>query len=204
MSQRSAIFLDRDGVINRNVLDPLTHEYGAPLRAKDFELLPGVLPALATLQQAGFRLFLVSNQPNYAKGKSSLEELAAIHQCLASELGFAGIMFTEFYYCYHHPAGIEAGYSGHCDCRKPSPYFLLQAKVKFDLALEECWMVGDRESDIECGQAAGVRTIRVAEDLSAAGESNLIAADYQARSLADAVQIILTSQKRSLPELSSS
>jgi len=187
------VFLDRDGVLNRNVLDPTTGEYGAPLAAKDFELAPGALAALLALRRAGFDLFLVSNQPNYAKGKSSLEELAAIHLRLEEELARTGIEFAAFYYCRHHPQGVVSGYSGACECRKPSPYFLLQARDSFALEMAECWMVGDRATDIECGRAAGVRTIRVADDhpsvkLRAAGE---IRAEFEARDLAHATEIIL-------------
>jgi D-glycero-D-manno-heptose 1,7-bisphosphate phosphatase len=98
-----AVFLDRDGVLNRNVLNPVTNTYESPHRAEDFELLPGVLEGLALLQETGYRLILVSNQPSYAKGKTSLAAIQAIHQCLADTLNGAGISFDAFYYCLHHP-----------------------------------------------------------------------------------------------------
>jgi D-glycero-D-manno-heptose 1,7-bisphosphate phosphatase len=187
----SAIFLDRDGVLNRNVIDPATGEYGAPLRAEDFEIVPGALHAMKLLREAGFALFLVSNQPNYAKGKNSLEELAAIHAKLLAELHAAGIEFTDFYYCYHHPQGVVATHSGPCDCRKPSPYFLLQARDTYGIALESSWMVGDRAADIQCGRAAGVRTVRVQEDHPSTRAANEIEADFEAKDLDQAAQLIL-------------
>ncbi len=188
---RPAVFLDRDGVINRNVQDPATGEYGAPLSAEQFHLAPGALEAMAALRQAGFVLFLVSNQPNYAKGKSTLEALHAIHERLAAELDAAGIDFAEFFYCYHHPDGIVPGYSGQCRCRKPSPFFLLQAGDRFGLSLAESWMVGDRATDIECGRAAGARTILVAPDHPSSARKPQVEPDFEAQDLSDAAGIIL-------------
>jgi len=179
-----AVFLDRDGVLNRNVFNPVTCTYESPHRAEDFELLPGVLKGLALLQETGYRLILVSNQPSYAKGKISLAAIQAVHRRLADTLGGAGISFDAFYYCLHHPDGVIPEYSGPCECRKPSPYFLLQAKARFDLDLANSWMIGDRETDIMCGRAAGVRTIRVAADHPVPGQPT--AADRTARDLADA------------------
>ena len=103
---RRAVFLDRDGVINRNILNPVSGEYESPHRPEDFELAPGALNAIARLRTAGYRLFLVSNQPSFAKGKTSLEAIQAIHARLQTALDGAGIAFDAFYYCYHHPDGI--------------------------------------------------------------------------------------------------
>jgi D-glycero-D-manno-heptose 1,7-bisphosphate phosphatase len=186
VSGARAVFLDRDGVLNRNVFNPLTGTYESPHRAEDFELLPGVLEGLARLQETGYRLILVSNQPSYAKGKTSLAAIQAIHQRLADTLNGAGILFDAYYYCLHHPDGIIPEYSGRCECRKPSPHFLLQAKARFDLDLVNSWMIGDRETDILCGRAAGVRTIRVAADHPVPKPSQSTAADRTARDLADA------------------
>jgi D-glycero-D-manno-heptose 1,7-bisphosphate phosphatase len=186
VSGSRAVFLDRDGVLNHNVFNPLTGTYESPHRAEDFKLLPGVLEGLALLQDTGYRLILVSNQPSYAKGKTSLATIGAIHQRLADALNGARILFDAFYYCLHHPDGIIPEYSGRCECRKPSPYFLLQAKAKFNLDLAHSWMIGDRETDILCGRAAGVRTVRVAADHPVPEPVEGTAADRTARDLADA------------------
>jgi len=80
---------------------------------------------------AEFELYIVSNQPNYAKGKSTLAELAQIHERIESELSAAGIKIRSYHYCYHHPQGVVAEYSGECDCRKPKPGLVLKA-IKAD------------------------------------------------------------------------
>lgn len=195
MNLRPAVFLDRDGVINRNVLDPASGEYGAPLMANALQIAPGAIDGLLALQRAGFPLFLISNQPNYAKGKSSLEELAAIHLRLQRELDAAGISFTDFYYCLHHPDGKVPGYSGPCECRKPSPYFVYKARDEHGLELETSWMIGDRVADIECGRTAGLGTIRITEDHPAERGGDEIPADFEASDLAHAVEIILRNSR---------
>jgi D-glycero-D-manno-heptose 1,7-bisphosphate phosphatase len=195
MGTGRAVFLDRDGVINRNVLNPATGEFEAPFAVEDFALVPGVPQALRRLQAAGFLLFLVSNQPNYAKGKSSRAQIDAIDAELRRQLKAMRVEFAAFYYCLHHPHGVIEGYSGSCACRKPSPYFLFLASRRFGIDLERSWMVGDRETDILCGRLAGARTIlidanskgrggvvpdRVATDLAAASEYICEAAEESA------------------------
>jgi D-glycero-D-manno-heptose 1,7-bisphosphate phosphatase len=190
VSGARAVFLDRDGVLNRNVLNPATGAYESPHRVADFELLPGVLAALSRLQASGYRLILVSNQPSFAKGKTSLAALEAIHGRLADMLDTAGVSFSSFFYCYHHPNGVVPEYSGRCECRKPSPYFLLCAAERFGLDLERSWLIGDRETDVLCGRAAKVRTIRVAPDHPVAGPIDPTAADITARDLPDAAVLL--------------
>jgi D-glycero-D-manno-heptose 1,7-bisphosphate phosphatase len=189
---RRAVFLDRDGVLNRNIFNPATGEYESPGRSEEFELVPGGLESLKLLQETGYLLFLVSNQPNYAKGKNTLEELKAVHELLREALDDAGIAFADFYYCFHHPKGIVPSHSGVCECRKPSPYFLNKAAAEFGVSLSASWMVGDRATDIECGQAAGVRTIRVLEDHPAVRNPDAPLADFEAGNLSDAVSLILS------------
>ena len=157
-----AVFLDRDGVINANVFYADSGEVEAPRTADDFTILPGALEAMKQLADAGYLLFLVSNQPNQAKRKATAADHDAIQAKLVTALGAAGIRIEEFFYCFHHPRGVEPSLSGPCDCRKPSPYFLNHARDAHTLDMAQSWMVGDRGSDIECGKAAGTRTIHVA------------------------------------------
>jgi D-glycero-D-manno-heptose 1,7-bisphosphate phosphatase len=192
-----AVFLDRDGVLNRNVFNPATGEYESPGRPEEFELVPNIFPALHRLQEAGYLLLLVSNQPNYAKGKNSLEELHAVQAVLAKELDKAGIHFADFYYCFHHPKGIVASHSGPCECRKPSTYFLKKAQAQFCISMLDSWMVGDRPTDIECGQDAGVRTVRVKEDHPTVRAADEPVATFEADDLAHAVSLILAAPDRS-------
>ena len=163
---KRAIFLDRDGVINKLVYNPKTKEYGAPLDKKNLAFYPSAIPALRKFKKMDFLLFLISNQPDYAKGKTGLKNLKAVHHRFHRFLEKHGIKFTKYYYCYHHPEGIVKGYAHRCPCRKPNPYFLLKAKEKYGLDMKNSWLIGDRDADIFCGQAAGVRTIQIKEKYS--------------------------------------
>ncbi|MFT4112207.1 D-glycero-alpha-D-manno-heptose-1,7-bisphosphate 7-phosphatase [Silvibacterium sp.] len=182
---RRAVFLDRDGVINHNVWNPESGAFEAPLRPAQFALIPGVTRALRQLAHAGYLLFLVSNQPNYAKGKAEIDDPAVIHRLLMRQMKRAGISFTGCFYCFHHPEGVR-GYGGTCLCRKPSPYFLLMAGRSFDLHLAESWMVGDRATDVACGHAAGTRTIFVGSGHSCEPQPHA-----RARDLGEAAKLIL-------------
>ena len=148
-------------MINALVFNAAAGLWESPRRARDARLLEGSAQAIKSLAGAGYMIFVVSNQPNYAKGKTSLEDIALVHEKIAAELSAAGAPVDEFYYCYHHPSGDKPGYSIACECRKPKPYFLLKAAQKYGLDMASCWLVGDRDSDIECGSAAGVRTVLI-------------------------------------------
>jgi D-glycero-D-manno-heptose 1,7-bisphosphate phosphatase len=191
---RCAIFLDRDGVLNPTVLNPATGCMESPLTPQDFWLIDGVIPALVRLQSVGYPLILVSNQPNYALGKSSYDTLRKIQQKLIRQLDDAGIRFTRYCYCLHHPKGLTPGYSFICDCRKPAPGSLLRARDDLAMDLSASWMVGDQPTDTACGHSAGVRTIRIVP-AEPHGKAHLRVsdpcADYFAHSLTEAADIIL-------------
>lgn len=148
-----ALFLDRDGVLNRNVWYADTEAWESPRLPHEFALADGVLPALAALRDAGFLLFVVSNQPNVAKGKAPPGALESMHKLLIEALAEAGIVLVRAFYCTHYP-----DVTGPCLCRKPSPFFLEQAAREYGLNLRDSWMIGDRDTDMECGRAAGTRT----------------------------------------------
>jgi D-glycero-D-manno-heptose 1,7-bisphosphate phosphatase len=181
-----AVFLDRDGVINANVFYPDSGEAEAPRTAADFNLLTGALDAMKRLQNAGYLLFVVSNQPNQAKRKATAADHDTIQRKLATALDEANIKVTDVFYCFHHPNGVEPALSGPCDCRKPSPYFLNQARDTHGLDMIKSWMVGDRDTDIACGKAAGVKTIHVVENARV-----MAGADHAATDLSQAGDIIL-------------
>lgn len=187
---KKAVFLDRDGVLNELVLNPVTGEYEPPHSPYDLIIFPEVIESLRILLKAGFELFLVSNQPDYAKGKISIEMIHAVHTRFDRILTSKGISFREYYYCYHHPNGIVPEYSFACECRKPKPRFLLKAVQKYNIDLTHSWMVGDRDSDIECGKAAGVKTILVENPRSTAlrGSSK---PEFTVANLKGVVRIIL-------------
>lgn len=168
MSAQPAIFFDRDGVLNDLVFNPATGAYEAPQRLGDLKPTPGLGALLKPLQAQGFAFFVVSNQPDAAKGKSTLAELDAIHAALEQHLRGEGLEFREFFYCRHHPQGVVPGLSGPCECRKPSPFFVEQAIARHGLDRKRSWFIGDQDSDIQCGQAAGLRTLQLRLPQSAA------------------------------------
>ena len=181
-----AIFLDRDGVINHPVLDPKTGEYAAPWNPDDFVLCDGVIESLRVLLNLDYKLFIVSNQPDYAKGKTTLENLKLVHNRMHSVFVKNNITFGDYYYCYHHPKGRIPEYTKICECRKPGNYFLKQAQIKYSVDLTNSWMIGDRDTDIYCGQSVGAKTIMIrGEDKASQSRP-----DFKANSLKEAVEII--------------
>lgn len=158
---KPALFLDRDGVLNELVHYPDTGEWESPRCAGDFRLLPGVGPTLAGLKGKGWPIFIVSNQPSFAKGKTTLEALKGVHQRMMEDLARDGVTVDGSLYCYHHPAGTVPEYSGPCPCRKPSPFLLVEAARNHGLDLGASWMVGDQDMDLLCGRSAGCRTILI-------------------------------------------
>lgn len=189
-----AIFFDRDGVITKLVINPSTGEVESANNADELEVMPGAIEALLKAQNAGFKLFIVSNQPSYAKGKTTLENLKAAHEKLHKIHTDNKIRFTDYYYCYHHPEGVVPGYSGPCGCRKPSTDSLKKARDSHGVDLKSSWFVGDQDMDIECGQGEGLRTILIENDISKAkrGKSK---PDYFASNIQGAVDIIVTKEK---------
>ena len=142
---RRAVFLDRDGVLNRaEVRGGRPHP---PASLEALELLPGVPEACRALKARGFLLVVVTNQPDVARGTQRREVVDAIHARLRAELPLDDVRA-----CFHDDADG-------CACRKPAPGLLLQAARDHRLALEACYLVGDRWRDVEAGQAAGCRTI---------------------------------------------
>lgn len=158
---RPAVFLDRDGVLVEEVFYPETGGTEAPLRPEDVRLLPGAAAAARTLALAGYALVLLSNQAGYAKGKASLRALWLVHQRFVALLAREGVTLDAVFYSYSHPDGIMPYFSGPSLERKPGPYHLIIAAAQLDLDLSRSWLVGDREADVACAQAVGVRPILV-------------------------------------------
>lgn len=172
-----AVFLDRDGVLNRSATRD--GRPCAPTSLDQFELLPGVVEAVAQLRQAGFRLIVVTNQPDVATGKLSREVLEQMHQKLREWLPL-----DEIKSCCHTD-------KDHCACRKPKPGMLLEAAGRWSIDLRRSFMVGDRWRDVSAGKAAGCRTIFI--DYGYA-ETLVDPPDFTASSLAEAAEIILQAQ----------
>lgn len=152
--KQRAIFLDRDGTINK---------YVAFLRnIDDFDLIDGVSDAIRAINNSGYLAIVVTNQPVIARGEVTFGELDEIHNKMETLLGYDGAYLDGIYFCPHHP---HKGYDGEvpelkidCDCRKPKPGMLLQAAEEFNIDLSLSWMIGDSENDILAGKAAGCKT----------------------------------------------
>lgn len=185
-----AVFLDRDGVINELVLNTATGEFEPPHRIEEIKLFPYVIECLGKLMKTGYDLFLISNQPDIAKGKTTVEDMVKVQNKIDQLLTSRGIYFKENYYCYHHPQGIIPEYSYECLCRKPKPFFLLKAEEKHSVDLGISWMIGDRDTDIECGKAAGTKTILIEEPLSVNKRGKSLP-DHKVKDLKEAVEIII-------------
>lgn len=144
---RAAVFLDRDGVINRS---PVRNGRPfAPMTVDDFEIIPGVAGALAALRAAGYLTVVATNQPDVGAGRQRRDIVEAMHALMCDRLPIDAVEV-----CYH----VD---SDGCDCRKPKPGMLLRAAAKYDIALERSWMIGDRWRDVAAGRAAGCRTVLV-------------------------------------------
>jgi D-glycero-D-manno-heptose 1,7-bisphosphate phosphatase len=155
------VFVDRDGVINELVPDPLSGRPESPLRLADLRLVPGASAALERLTNAGRPLIGVSNQPAAAKGLVSLQELEAVQARVLELLAAEGVRFDAFKVCLHHPDAVVPELMGDCECRKPAPGMLLEAARELDLDPAASWMVGDTDGDVAAGRAAGCRTVLV-------------------------------------------
>lgn len=157
--KQKAVFLDRDGTINKYV--------GFLRNIDDFELIPGVAEAIRKINSSGFLAFVVTNQPVIARGEVTVPELQEIHNKMETLLGAEGAYLDTIYYCPHHP---HKGYEGEipelkidCDCRKPKPGMLIRAAEKFNIDFSASWMIGDGENDIKAGKAAGCKTALIGE-----------------------------------------
>jgi D-glycero-D-manno-heptose 1,7-bisphosphate phosphatase len=191
---RAAIFLDRDGVLVEEVFYPETGEREAPMRAADVRLMPGAASAARRLQQADFALILISNQGAHAKGKIDLRSLWLAHERFVFLLKAEGVQLDGEYYSFSHPNGSVSAFSGPSLDRKPSPYNLLIAAARYDLDLRRSWMIGDRDTDVACGKAAGTRTILIRQFPEAPERHPPdCEADWRAPNLAEAAEIVLTS-----------
>lgn len=153
LHKQKAIFLDRDGTIN--------HYVGFLRNIDEFELLPGAAEAVALINASGYLAVVITNQPVIARGEVSEEELRQIHNKMETLLGLEGAYLDGIYVCPHHP---DQGFAGErpelkivCECRKPKPGLLLQAASDLNIDLASSWMIGDSESDLLAGRAAGCK-----------------------------------------------
>jgi D-glycero-D-manno-heptose 1,7-bisphosphate phosphatase len=187
-----AVFLDRDGVINRKA-----PEGDYVTRWEDFHILPGVVEGIAQLKQAGFCVIVVTNQRCVAKGLMSMAELEQMHRRMSDLLALGGATIDGIYYCPHD---MEPP----CDCRKPAPGMLLDAARSRDIELSASWMIGDSDVDIEAGRNAGCKTALLLPTNETAGEPGCAGtragrADVVATSILGAISEILHCERLPAP-----
>jgi D-glycero-D-manno-heptose 1,7-bisphosphate phosphatase len=154
---QSLILLDRDGVLNRTVPNPAEPRPDSPLRVSEVELFPWVPTVLADLTAAGFGLAVVTNQPAWAKGKTSRADLESVHATIVRQAQEAGGVILSSHVCLHR---AEDG----CGCRKPATGLLEEAFARHPrFARAASWMAGDRATDVLAGAACGLRTALLGE-----------------------------------------
>lgn len=146
--KNKAVFLDRDGVINREVGDYIKHE-------NDFVINEGVIDAMKNFRKNNFLLIVITNQSGIAKGKYSHFKLEQIHNKLRTALEKENIFLDEIYYCPHHPS------VSNCLCRKPDSLMLEKALARFNIDASLSYFIGDAERDMEAALKAGIKGIRV-------------------------------------------
>lgn len=152
-NKQKAIFLDRDGTINKYV--------GFLTKPDQFELIEGAAEAIKQINKSGYLAIVVTNQPVIARGDCTWEELYQIHDKMETELGKSGAFVDAIYICPHHPdkgfKGERPEYKHECNCRKPVPGLLLQAAQDYNIDLLQSFMIGDSERDTKAGESAGCR-----------------------------------------------
>lgn len=184
--KKKAAFLDRDGVINERAA-----EGSYITKWEEFRILPDVAESVALLNQAGYCVFVVTNQRCIAKELLTKRDLQALHERMVAALARSGATIDGIYFCPHE---LDAS----CECRKPRPGMLLEAARDYDIELSSSWMIGDSDIDIEAGRNAGCKTARIVASAGKNKKSDqsgikLIPADVQTTSLFDAVKQILNS-----------
>ena len=164
MKSIPVIFLDRDGVINKPAQP---HEYIT--RWEDFEILPGVCEALRLLREAGYRIFIVTNQRCISRGIATRSQIDALHERMQEEFSRNGCYVDGIYICPH-------GYNDNCECRKPKPGLLRQVQKYLEdsegvtVDKNRSWIIGDSKSDEEAGIIYGVNTVLIGADSASAND----------------------------------
>lgn len=195
---RPAVFLDRDGVINRMVYDPDFGLVDSPQNVDQFVLFPQAAEAIRLINEMGYLAVVVSNQPGMAKGKCTPAVLEAITAKMKLQLAEGGAQLDGVYYCLHHPEALLPEYRIACDCRKPGSGLLKRAMADLGIDSRRSYMIGDGLTDVLAGEGAGCTTILLGSrkcEICRAMEDQGIRPDMLAPSLLGAVGLIQERQR---------
>lgn len=187
MEYRKCIFLDRDGTINKYKC--LLH------KIEDVELLPRVGEAIKLINESEYLAIVASNQPVVARNLCSLEDVSNINSKMQNLLKLQGAKLDDVFICPHHPDGgypdENKEYKIKCNCRKPDTGMIEEAKRKYDINIEESYMIGDETSDIKLGKNVGMKTILVRTGVAGTDDKYDVCPDYIVDNLYEAVTLIL-------------
>jgi D-glycero-D-manno-heptose 1,7-bisphosphate phosphatase len=177
------VFLDRDGVIN--------FDSGYVGNWSDFIFLPGAINGLRDLIRCNFQIIIVTNQSGIARGFYTEREYLSLEREIERYLSEKGVPITATYHCPHHIEGSVLEYSLTCDCRKPLPGMLVKAASDFDVSFSEAIMIGDRNSDMQAAESAGIASRYLIDPDMCATEGNSESSTRRFKSLHDSVDFII-------------
>lgn len=192
-----AVFLDRDGVINKVVYHQDIGLLDSPFTLEQFELLPKAAKAVKLINRMGLKAVLVSNQPGIAKGHFDLDTLKKMEQRIQKSLAKEDAQLDKTYYCFHHPKEGKGRYKRACNCRKPKPGLLFKASKDMNVNLKKSYMVGDSITDVQAGRKAGCKTILIGNhkcDLCRLLTKHKVKPDHIASDLYNAIKLIKTKE----------
>ena len=186
-----AVFVDRDGVINEIVWNDDIEQLDSPMKVSQFRFLPGVADALAKIAKKGYYIFIVTNQPGAAKGKTDLATLYDINTYMIDSLSKQGVDIDDIFMCPHYPKELpltkEKFLIKECNCRKPKPGLIYRAMRKYNIDMSRSFMIGDSCSDVEAGAATGLATIFIGDlKCDLCKKLGDLSCDFIAKDLADA------------------
>jgi len=185
---RAAVFLDRDGVINR--------EIACLRKPEQLELLPGSPEGIRLLNDCGWVTIVITNQPIIAKGEATPEDVDSVHKTLQEQLEKYGAHIDAIYYCPHHPdkgfPGEREEYKICCNCRKPRIGLLEQASKRFDIDVKRSFFIGDKTVDIQTGRNAGCKTMLVKTGYGGLDKEFDVKPNFTCENLLEAAKLICT------------
>lgn len=185
------VFLDRDGVITKLPSYMSSKDLSFLTKIEDIQFIPNAIEAIKILTQNNIPLFIITNQPQIAKGLASIEQIIKINEEIERIIKENGGNIIKTYFCPHHPKGNTQPYNISCYCRKPKTGLIELAKREYNLDLTKAYLIGDTTSDILTGKNAGCKTMGVGTGYKCEDKWYEIKPDYKVNNLLEAAEIIL-------------